>query len=464
VAAGNNETIRGELADMAVEKWGEYAARWLPKSHRSLANSPGFRDQNVRCRSHDRYDRLPKMPPTGFFSGGWSAMNMGNDFGRLIASLMIAATACGLQAAGFDGYVVPTGGVPHESVLIHSPEMADGEVVISDADVGSIGWSADGLTCCDTPGCSGGCSTCNSDEGWINRIFGRCHDNCHYWTAQIDALMLWQGNIPSRPLLQSGGVTALDANQAQTQMGAGPRFGLFYNLDPCHAIEGNYFWVNGFDGEVTLPGGTYTAVTMPDPPVPSSTDAINGATLLTNGEFKSAEINWRWRNNEVLTWLLGFRWVEWNQAAQLSGSSIQPAGSFVVDSATGNDLYGSQIGADLLFWNAGGRFRLNGIGKAGIYGNHAYQRASGTLNGVSYGPQTVVGNQVAFFGEVGMYGDIAINRWLSWRTGYVLFWGSGLALPTENLSLVNFPPNYRLINITESLLVHGVTTGLEARW
>jgi len=392
---------------------------------------------------------------------------MDNDFGRLIASLMIAATACGLQAAGFDGYMVPTGGVPHESVLIHSPEMAAGEVVISDADVGSMGWSADGLACCDTPGCSGGCSTCNSDEGWINRIFGRCHDNCHYWTAQVDALMLWQGNIPSRPLLQSGGVTALDANQAQTRMGAGPRFGLFYNLDPCHAIEGNYFWVNGFDGEVTATAGPYQSVTLPNPPVPTD---VQSATLLTDGQFKSAELNWRWRNNEVLTWLLGFRWVEWNQAARLSGLNGQGQ-AFTVDGLTGNDLYGSQIGADLLFWNAGGRFRLNGIGKAGIYGNHAYQRASGT-NGVgAVAPETVVGNQVAFFGEVGMYGDIAINRWLSWRTGYVLFWGSGLALPAENLSLVNGragPPQEfvapREINITESLLVHGVTTGLEARW
>ena len=399
-------------------------------------------------------------------------MNMCNDFGRLVTSLMIAATACGLQAAGFDGYVVPTGGVPHESVLIHSPEMAEGEVVISDGDFGTMGWSHDGLTCCDTPGCSGGCSNCNSSEGWINRIFGRCHDNCHYWTAQIDALMLWQGNIPSRPLLQSGGVTALDANQAQTQMGAGPRFGLFYNLDPCHAIEGNYFWVNGFDGEVTVPGGSsYTSVAMPNPPVPAS---VSAATLLTNGQFKSAELNWRWRNNEVLTWLLGFRWVEWNQSAQLtglSGPNVQtPDQPFAVDSLTGNDLYGTQIGADLLFWNAGRRFRLNGIGKAGIFGNHAYQRASGTsIAGAAIGPETVVGNQVAFFGEVGMYGDIAINRWLSWRTGYVLFWGSGLALPTENLSLVNgtarntFGPP-REINITESLLVHGVTTGLEARW
>jgi hypothetical protein len=389
-------------------------------------------------------------------------MNMCKDFGRVIASLTVVATACGLQAADFDGYVIPDATTQHESVLVHSPEFdTEGEVVIADGDPASMGWSNAAPTCCGTPGCNGGCANCNSDEGWINRLFARCHDNCHSWTAQVDALMLWQGNIASRPLLTSGGVTALDVNQAQTQMGAGPRFGLFYNLDPCHAIEGNYFSVDGFNGEATAPPGSYTPVTMPDPPVPS---VVNSATLLTSGQFKSAELNWRWRNNEVLTWLLGFRWVEWNQSAQLSGLNGQSQ-PFAVDSLTGNDLYGSQIGADLLFWNAGRRFRLNGIGKAGIYGNRAYQRASGSSNGVPGGPATVVGNQVAFFGEVGMYGDIAITRWLSWRTGYVVFWGTGLALPAENLSLVNSnfgPP--REINTTESLLVHGVTTGLEARW
>lgn len=385
-------------------------------------------------------------------------MNSGNDFVRWITLLTIVATACGLQAAGFDGYVIPDNGRPHDSVLVHSPDFGtDEEVVISDGDMGSMGWAHAGPACCDAPGCMGGCGNCNSDEGWINRIFGRCHDNCHYWTAQIDALMLWQGNIASRPLLTSGGVTALDANQAQTQMGAGPRFGLFYNLDPCHAIEGNYFWVNGFDGEVTLPAGSYDTVALPVPPQASP---LAAATLLTSGEFKSAELNWRWRNNEVLTWLLGFRWVEWNQSMQLVDNPAAP--TVGVNEVVGNDLYGSQIGADLLFWNAGRRFRLNGIGKAGIFGNQAYQRSSGVPTG---GPATVAGGQVSFFGEVGMYGDIAITRWLSWRTGYVLFWGSGLALPAENLSLVNSnfgPP--REINITESLLVHGVTTGLEARW
>ncbi|MFM7033599.1 MAG: hypothetical protein ACKOYJ_00165 [Planctomycetia bacterium] len=280
----------------------------------------------------------------------------------------------------------------------------------------------------------------------------------------MDALMLWQGNIPSRPLLRQDtapGATVLDANQAQTQIGAGPRFGLFFNLDPCHAIEGNYFWVEGFDGERTVPAGSYSTVTMPNPPVPS---AVSAATLLTTGQFKSAELNWRWKNNEVLTWLMGFRWVEWNQAMGLVGQAVASE-PFVVAGVTGNDLYGSQIGADLLIWDAGRRFRLNGVGKAGVFGNRAYQTAFGETTLGPSGPVSVTGKQVSFFGEVGMYGDLAITRWLSWRTGYVLFWGTGLALPAENLSLVNFnPPPTSRINTTESVLVHGVTTGLEARW
>ncbi|MEO1992886.1 MAG: hypothetical protein ABGW78_13195, partial [Pirellulales bacterium] len=180
--------------------------------------------------------------------------------------------------------------------------------------------------------------------------------------------------------------------------------------------------------------------------------------------FKSAELNYRWRNTDALTWLIGFRWVEWNQTAQIDGLSGQSSSPFSINEQTGNDLYGGQFGADLLFWNAGGRFRLNGVAKAGIFGNHAYQRASGSDALTNYGQGTVYGDQVSFFGEVGMYGDIAITRWLSWRTGYVLFWGTGLALPAENLSLAGFPPATYQINISESLLVHGVTTGLEARW
>jgi hypothetical protein len=384
----------------------------------------------------------------------------------VIASVASIAAGPAVHAESFDGYLAPDPSVQSQSVLMRSPSSGDDEVVVFDrAETTASGWLPGEPTPCHGPGCGGKCGGCggqDSVEGWVNRLLGRCHDKCHFWTAQVDALMLWQGNIPSRPLLRDDlGDTVLDANQAQTRMGSGARFGLFYNLDPCHAIEGSYLWADGFDGEADVPFGSYGTVTLPDPPVPSP---VESATLLTSGQLKSAELNWRWRNNQVLTWLVGFRWVEWNQNAGLVG---QGGGgeSFVLADMTGNDLYGSQIGADLLLWDAGRRFRLNGIGKAGVFGNRAYQKSAGLDDGGLAGPISVSGKQVSFFGEVGMYGDVAITRWLSWRTGYVLYWGTGLALPTENLSLVNFnPPPDSRINISESLLVHGVTTGLEARW
>jgi hypothetical protein len=390
-------------------------------------------------------------------------MNACRGFVTLIASVVAAASMVAANAESFDGYLVPDPSVRNQSVLVRSPSSGEDEVVVFDQTAATAsGWMPETSAACTTAGCAHGCGGADSVDGWVNRLIGRCQDKCHFMTAQVDALMLWQGNIPSRPLLRDDlGDTVLDANQAQTEMGSGARFGLFYNLDPCHAIEGSYLWADGFDGRSDVPFGTYDPVTLPDPPVPSPVEA---AALFTSGQLKSAELNWRWRNNQVLTWLVGFRWVEWNQNAGLTGQG-DGGETFVLADMTGNDLYGSQIGADLLLWDAGRRFRLNGIGKAGVFGNRAYQKSAGFDDGGLAGPTYATGSQVSFFGEVGLYGDVAITRWLSWRTGYVLFWGTGLALPTENLSLVNFnPPPESRINISESLLVHGVTTGLEARW
>jgi hypothetical protein len=381
-----------------------------------------------------------RIPSHRLFKKGWVAMNGCRVFLTMLTVLAAATSSWSAHGESFDGYLVPESSVHNESVLLRPPVVAGSEAVACDEH--------------DT--------TDDYVDGWINRLLNRCQDKCHVMTTQVDALMLWQGNIPSRPLLRDNlGDTVLDANQAQTEMGSGARFGLFYNLDPCHAIEGSYLWADGFDGRSDVPFGTYDPVTLPDPPVPSP---VETAALFTSGQLKSAELNWRWRNNRMLSWLVGFRWVEWNQNAGLTGQG-DGGETFALADMTGNDLYGGQIGADLLFWNAGRRFRLNGIGKAGVFGNRAYQKSAGFDDGGLAGPTYATGSQVSFFGEVGMYGDVAITRWLSWRTGYVLFWGTGLALPTENLSLVNFnPPPESRINISESLLVHGVTTGLEARW
>jgi len=92
------------------------------------------------------------------------------------------------------------------------------------------------------------CPDSLSPEGTISRVLLPVDPR---WEAQVDALLLWQGNIASRPLYVLAGTTttALNANQAQTPLTAGPRFGLLLNLDPIYSIEGNYFNVQSFGGQ-----------------------------------------------------------------------------------------------------------------------------------------------------------------------------------------------------------------------
>jgi hypothetical protein len=302
--------------------------------------------------------------------------------------------------------------------------------------------------------------------GFFNRIFGAA---CPRWVVQVDALMLWQGNIASRPLFAAWdtgvvGPTLLDANQAQTTMSAGPRVALFLNLDEVYSIEGNYFQVRPFNGEALVPPGN----TLVERNLAGFSDeGFDGGQVLTNGAIQSAELNWRRRECWCpVTWLAGFRWVQWNQQMRIiehvDGS---PFSSFT--SATGNDLYGGQIGMDLGLWNSGGPFTVIGTGKAGVFYNNAFQRTSYQQPGLTPSASAVA-DQTAFFGELGVNGSLRLTDWLSWRLGYVLFWLNGVALPADQFSTTNLndatAPVGATINTNGSVLLHGVTTGLEARW
>jgi hypothetical protein len=300
-----------------------------------------------------------------------------------------------------------------------------------------------------------------SQAGWINRILGPADPR---WVVQVDALMLWQGNIASRPILLNGaGLTALDVNQAQTVMSAGPRYGVFFNIDQCRAVEGNYFNVGSFAGSEPLPAGTYTPVNMPALFAPPTAASI----LQTTGQIQSAELNWRRRAcGSPITWLSGFRWVEWNQRLRLVDAAAPTTAS--IDSQVGNDLYGGQVGMDVSLWEKqGGPITVNGIGKAGAFYNNAFQRTSESVQGgIMRGPESAQVNTTSFFGEVGVNGSVRLTRWLAWRAGYSLFWLSGVAVPANQLSLVSLSatPAPAAINTEGSVLLHGVTTGLEARW
>jgi len=372
-----------------------------------------------------------------------------------------------LEGPSFDGD-------PSDSVLVEQPNHF-GEQPAPVSDATSSDWSAwaggpasetavepcePGTVC--GPVAAMPCpEPCHGHPGCLNRYLSRVlGPACPRWVLQVDALMLWQGNLASQPLLAGPTGTVLDANQASTPTSAGPRAGLIFNLDDCYAIEGNYFNVGTFDGNASVPAGAYTSLVLPTVFAPTGPVA-----LVTAGRIQSAELNWRRRECcYPVTWLAGFRWVQWDQSLTLA--SVPVGGGIMqrIDAETDNDLYGGQIGADLNLWNAGGRFTMNGIGKAGVFYNDADQIASGIgPNGAAWGPTVGNADRVAFFGEVGAYATLAVTRWLAWRTGYSCFWLGGVAMPANQLA-VNPAATNAPIDTSGSVFLHGVSTGLEARW
>ena len=411
---------------------------------------------------------------------------------------MLAWLAVAALVAATDLRAEPFDGMPRSEPFMTAEEMPSILATPVPEAGDGLGWSAGGAggppgsdlepapaegflvtdgcidgSCCAACG-GGGCDACCGGTGMFdkpglcNRILGPA---CPRWVVQIDALMLWQGNIASRPLFSAVdpttaavGPTLLDANQAQTVMAAGPRVGLFFNLDDTYAIEGNYFQVRPFNGQAVAPPGN---ILVERNLAGFSDDGFDGAQVLSNAAIQSAELNWRRRECWCpVTWLAGFRWVEWNQQMRivehLDGA---PFSSFT--SQTGNDLYGGQAGMELGLWNGGGPVTVTGIGKAGVFYNNAFQRTA--YRDPGFAPSAgAVADQTAFFGELGVNGSLRLTNWLSWRLGYVLFWLNGVAVPAAQFSTTNLNdavgPVSATINTNGSVLLHGVTTGLEARW
>jgi hypothetical protein len=294
------------------------------------------------------------------------------------------------------------------------------------------------------------------------------------WNLAVDALMLWQGNAQSLPLLiNDDGATVINAQDLQTDMSGGVRIGLIRAMSERYSIEGNYFQARPFTASGAAPatGGPYTLVNMGD----LVFNDVESATVSTNGWIKSAELNWR--KNECyspITWLAGFRWVELNSQANVdtlfANTDPDAYGSGEVSTNVGNNLYGGQMGADVRLWNARGRWRANAVGKAGVFLNSvAYQRSTAgfiknTGEPFPFGTVAATADQTSFFGEVGLNSTYWVTNWLAWRAGYVVMWASGVAVAPEQLPLNSFGDGTASINTDSSVLLHGVTTGIEARW
>ncbi len=180
--------------------------------------------------------------------------------------------------------------------------------------------------------------------------------------------------------------------------------------------------------------------------------------IVYSSDLHSTEINLRSRRNDWLTFLAGFRWVEnyedfdWNVTAPNAGYARR---------WTRNQMYGGQVGADMLVWDRGGPFSVNTELKAGIYSNLATGEltdASGAFDGVdpdAFFPQRT--RPTAFLGEFGVNARYEITDNFAVRGGYQLLWLEGLAIAERQ-------PPANSLDTRGGLFYHGATVGGEFRW
>lgn len=332
------------------------------------------------------------------------------------------------------------------------------------ADGGLVGTLGDW---CHTRSC-GPLADCDP-QGLLQRLAAHHKKSGACWTGRADLLLLWRNAPPSQALITDNvaGITALDANNVNSALAAGPRFSLF-RTDACgDAWETTYLRAFNFRGQQTLPttDGGYD-IALPGIFGDQETQ-LNGASINLGSGIQSFELNRYRKVCHNIRFLGGFRWVEWRESATLT-TNLPTGENDIYQSTIYNSLYGGQIGFDANVLTTKW-LRIESILKGGAYGNNVAANSllvkpNAGINqsyGLSQSPASC-----AFVGELGFTGVIPITCCLDFRFGYFGLWLEGLAQPTRQFltqDLVSVPP-VGTLDTKGGTVVQGVSLGLEGRW
>jgi hypothetical protein len=271
------------------------------------------------------------------------------------------------------------------------------------------------------------------------------------WTIQADILFLRRDENSVVPLVNGDtpfGIEALDLSWR-----AGPRVSVIRHsvLGSAWDVEALYFGIDGWQ-EVAASANATTFFTNPNINFAATTVTTNYREALYNIEF-----NLRRPCSGDLTFITGFRWIELkdNLFTDIVGSS------HTID--VNNYLWGYQIGGE---WRMLSHLNFDVVtwGKAGIYHNAADQGTSIVNVGGAVPNFGAQGTNVAFVGEVGVYGAYRFAPWGAVRAGYQAMWLDGVATAPNQIATSNVATGVATMDFGETLLYHGGFAGLEFYW
>jgi hypothetical protein len=264
-------------------------------------------------------------------------------------------------------------------------------------------------------------------------------------------------------LSQGTGEPLVTGDNLEFNHQAVPRFTLIRDLQNCCGWEIGYFGTDAWNTATTNDPGISPVVLAPGLPIgstaPGTVFRVDYGTDLDNAEF-----NLRRRTDECITWIAGFRFVELQDFLRVS--QIAPVNSQIYSIGTQNQLYGFQLGSNVQLLRCNQPFHIDGIWRAGIYGNHVQQTTSSPLaNQIPNAAPTLnaSGSQTSFVGELGVRGVYQVGPSFAVYGGYQALWLDGIALAPNQLPITNLFNNpSAALDSTNSLFFHGATVGFMA--
>lgn len=308
------------------------------------------------------------------------------------------------------------------------------------------------------------------------------------WTFRSEALLLWRNAPSSRPIYSTVipdtdtlGPTALDASNLNSDVLVAPRLSFLRTDCDGRTFEATYFYAGNFFSERTLPYSPDGYATSP-PGIYGNTwgppdTSLDGGSAKLLGQLQSLEFNTRrciWP--ETCQFLMGFRWLQWNETLQMNDRFAYEdpspvTGQDFYETRCFNNLWGGQIGLDALVLGRAGMARVEGLVKAGAYYNNAGQASSVRYvlsDGYEFANQARAGGPAAcsFVGEVGLTAVLPVSCNWDFRCGYFGLWLTNLAQPTRQLSgqTINQFASVGSLDTAGSAILQGLSLGLEGRW
>lgn len=303
------------------------------------------------------------------------------------------------------------------------------------------------------------------DEEVTATSYSEGYDLCNVcckpqWTVRAGAVLLQRTTpdpvVIARPmggLIQVSGGEDFNFNVAggpdlsvERRLGNGP-----------NSVEVRYFGALDWSSQVAY--GATGDIQIGPIDIPLAIDVIGQY----DSKLDNFEINWRHEHSDRVTLLAGFRYLRLDE-------SLNYEVDFLVPNLTGvqwlthNDLYGAQMGADLQLWRLGGPLSMNGVFKAGIFGNSVDNDFTYDVLSTPIVEGGASDTTVAFVGEIGVNAAYQVTKHFAIRGGYQVLWVSEVALASDQATLQLQTLDVDDLHSSGDVFYHGALVGGEFTW